>query len=180
MRADSEPEPARALRVRARRRLIGAALLLLTTALVVPWLLDPAPRPVSDNLAIDIPSEREPFTPRLTTPAAVEPPTAAATEEPAPPQRPVQGPVGDVRQAEVGREGKYVVQAAALSSESAARELSERLRKAGFTPFTEKIETREGVRYRVRVGPYASREEAQRAQAGLRALGISSTLVVAG
>ncbi|HVG05657.1 MAG TPA: hypothetical protein VM937_12035, partial [Burkholderiaceae bacterium] len=50
-------EPADIVRVRARRRLIGAAALLLLVAIVVPMVLDPEPKPASDNIAIDIPSE---------------------------------------------------------------------------------------------------------------------------
>jgi len=56
------------LRTRARRRLIGATVLLLGTAVVVPMLLDPAPRPLPDSIPIDIPSERTSFAPRLSLP----------------------------------------------------------------------------------------------------------------
>src|SRR5260370_27705846 len=58
------------LRARMRRRLIGAAALLLGTAVVVPMMLDRAPPPLPDNIPIDIPSERVPFTPRLSLPAS--------------------------------------------------------------------------------------------------------------
>jgi len=217
-----------ALRTRARRRLIGAVALLLAVAILVPLLLDPAPRPVSDNIAIDIPSERQPFTPRLALPpvpdpgqaplapppdlppteavekAPAEPPapatekkveeepkatsksaarSAAATKEPAKEARTARAeprpakPEPRVTEATRSRSGKLVLQAAALGSEPAAQDLSERLRKAGFAPFIEKIETPDGVRYRVRVGPYSTRDEAQRAQARLRALGVSATLI---
>lgn len=74
---------------------------------------------------------------------------------------------------------KIVLQAAALSTDAAAQDLSERLRKAGFAPFTEKVETPDGTRFRVRVGPYVTRDEAQRAQSRLRALGVSATIVSA-
>jgi DedD protein len=73
--------------------------------------------------------------------------------------------------------GKFAVQAAATSSEAAALELSERLKKAGLPPYTERIDTAEGARYRVRVGPYASREEAERVRGRLKALGINANIV---
>jgi len=215
------------LRTRARRRLIGAVALLLAAAILVPLLLDPAPRPVSDNIAIDIPSEREPFAPRLALPpvpdpgqaplapppdlpppdtaekASAEPPAPAPAkkaEEEAKPASKASVPAAveakertkqarparaeakptkpEARAAEPrSRTGRLVLQAAALGSEPAARDLSERLRKAGFAPFIEKIDTPDGVRYRVRVGPYSTRDEAQRAQARLRALGVSATLI---
>ena len=69
-------EPVDTVRVRARRRLIGAAALLLAVAIVVPMVLDPEPKPTSDNIAIDIPSEKTPFAPRLTLPPVPEPPPA--------------------------------------------------------------------------------------------------------
>jgi DedD protein len=75
------------------------------------------------------------------------------------------------------KSGRILLQAAALSTDTAAQDLSDRLRKAGFAPFTEKVDTADGVRFRVRVGPYPTRDEAQRAQARLRALGVSATLV---
>lgn len=187
-----EGDAAAALKVQARRRLIGAAVLLLTAAIVVPLLLDPAPRPVTDNIAIDIPSERQPFTPRLTLPPlpdpgqapSAAPPEAAVGETAAKAQGPVEAnaerPAKEIKAAEKQKDGKLVLQAAALSSEAAARDLADKLRNAGFAAFTEKVETKDGVRYRVRVGPYASRDEAQRAQARLRALGVSATLVATG
>src|SRR5271169_5393682 len=70
-------------RVRMRRRLIGAAALLLGTAVVVPMMLDPAPRPLPDNIPIDIPSERTPFSPRLSLPFE-----ARSAKEGAPPATP--------------------------------------------------------------------------------------------
>ncbi|MFN3564374.1 MAG: SPOR domain-containing protein [Burkholderiaceae bacterium] len=73
--------------------------------------------------------------------------------------------------------GKYLLQAAALGSESAAHELVERLKKAGFPSFTERTDTKDGVRFRVRLGPYATRDEAERARARLRAMGIDASVV---
>jgi DedD protein len=73
--------------------------------------------------------------------------------------------------------GKFAVQAAATSTEAAARELADRLRKAGLPPYTERVETAEGMRYRVRVGPYASREDAERVRARLKSLGLSANVV---
>jgi DedD protein len=72
---------------------------------------------------------------------------------------------------------KFVLQAAAFRNERAAQNLSERLRQAGFQPFIERVDTREGARFRVRVGPYASRIGAQQAQAKLQGLGVMATIV---
>ena len=102
--------------------------------------------------------------PKETGPARAEPKATKPTDS---------KPVETAR----AKGGRLLLQAAALGSEPAAQDLSERLRKAGFAPFIEKIETPDGARYRVRVGPFSTRDEAQRAQARLRALGVSATLI---
>jgi len=189
------------IRVRMRRRLIGAAALLLGTAVVVPMMLDPAPRPLPDNIPIDIPSERTPFSPRLSLPStprgAEAPPAtegkpseprsggaggpasspAAAPSAPAEGSKAIDEPPSPAAPAGAPAPGKWFVQAAALSSEGAAHQLSERLSKAGMAPFVERAENGGAVMYRVRLGPFASREAAVKARRHLRALGIGSNVV---
>ena len=226
---DDDLDPAAGVRARARHRLIGAAALLLAVAVVVPMVLDPEPKPVSENIPIDIPSERAPFTPRLSLP-----PVAAADSTVTPP--PDQGPVAAVKAeskaepkvearpeakaeaksepkpatraeakvdetkparaeeprktveaaaapaapaAPAAKGGKFAVQTAAPASEKAARDLVDRLKKAGFTAYTEKVETKDGPRYRVRVGPYATRDDADKARARLKAQGFAGNIVTA-
>jgi DedD protein len=227
-------DPTAALRVRARRRLIGAAALLLAVAVILPMVLDKEPRPLPDSIPIDIPSEKTPFSPRLALPPLPEPgnapvappPDATPAEEtkgeppagvaksatpakqderPAEPKAAKPAPKVEAKSAERASEekrareilegkavespktangtpargGKFLLQAAALGSESAAHDLSDRLKKAGFAPFTERTDTKDGVRYRVRLGPYATRDEAERARARLRAIGINASVVTA-
>jgi DedD protein len=226
---DPRLDPAAGLRARARHRLIGAAALLLAVAIIVPMVLDPSPRPVNENIPIDIPSERTPFTPRLSLPpvpaadAGTPPPDQAPVVAPAkveskkdaqveakaeaksvapvtpkPPAEPKAAARTEAKtdetapsKAEVARKatepsetaapaskaGKFAVQAAAPASEKAARELVERLKKGGFTTYTEVVETKDGVRHRVRIGPYATREDAEKARARLKAQGINGNLV---
>lgn len=226
---DSRLDPAAGLRARARHRLIGASALLLAVAIVVPMLLDPSPRPVSENIPIDIPSERTPFTPRLSLPpvpavdpetpppdlAPVAPPAkaepkpdvraetrteakAAVPAEPRPAAEPKaaaksqektdeakpskveaarKAPEPPAAATPASKGGKFAVQAAAPASEKSARELVERLKKSGFTTYTEKVETKDGVRHRVRIGPFATLEDAEQARARLKAQGITGNLV---
>lgn len=187
-------DPTDVVRARARRRLIGAAALLLMVAIVVPMLLDPEPKPVADNIAIDIPSEKTPFTPRLTlppvpapenVPVAPVPEVAAAAEKVEAP-----APKADAKKSEEQRvralldgkpnasaKNRFAVQAAAPASELAARDLAERLKKSGLAPYTEKVETKQGARYRVRLGPYASRDEADGVRVRLKEQGINANLI---
>jgi DedD protein len=73
--------------------------------------------------------------------------------------------------------GRFVLQAAASSSETAAKELADRITAAGLKSYVEKFDGKDGVRFRVRVGPYGSREDAERGRARLRAIGVTSNLV---
>ncbi|HVE89459.1 MAG TPA: SPOR domain-containing protein [Burkholderiaceae bacterium] len=197
--AAAHVEPADIVRVRARRRLIGAAALLLLVVIVVPMVLDPEPKPASDNIAIDIPSEKTRFTPRLTLPPVPGPenvPLAPPPEFARAPEKfeelpaKADGKKGEEQRARalldgksnakpaVGEKGaRFAVQAAAPASETAARDLAERLKKSGLAPYTEKVETKQGARYRVRLGPYASRDEADGVRTRLKAQGISANLV---
>jgi DedD protein len=199
------------IRVRMRRRLIGAAALLLGTAVVVPMMLDPAPRPLPDNIPIDIPSERTPFAPRLSLPSVVpgatapgaakegsataesksreaqspkesaeSPPSSAEAPDSAPTGTagsPAEAPGAKPGGAKAGKEAQWFVQAAALSNENAARQLSERLTKAGMTPFVQRTESGGTVMYRVRLGPFASREAAVKVRRHLRAMAVGSNVV---
>lgn len=78
LRPDDEPVPARRARrktgkdaqaadpvlpekKRARRRLIGAAALVLATVIGLPMLLDSEPKPLADDVAIDIPAKDRAF-----------------------------------------------------------------------------------------------------------------------
>ncbi|HEX4584151.1 MAG TPA: SPOR domain-containing protein [Burkholderiaceae bacterium] len=188
------------LRVRMRRRLIGAAALLLGTAVVVPMMLDRAPPPLPDNIPIDIPSERTPFAPRLSLPASAprtgaprategKPSSASPAEAPGAKagvdEPPAFAPGADAPAATAGKPAdaqsakaeNWYVQAAALSSESAARQLADRLSKAGMAPFVERTEAAGAVLYRVRLGPFASRDAAVKIRRHLHAMGVGSNVV---
>ncbi len=208
--ADEAQDPAAELHARTRRRLIGAAALLLAAVIVLPMVLDSTPRPVSDSVAIDIPSDKTPFKPRLAMPAPAAPAPMPATPSPAPapvaaaaapavepPQRkeesvpkakPEESTARDAKAAPAAKdpapaghaaagESPFVLQAAALGSEAAARDLVAKLKKAGFAPYTEKVSTAKGDRIRVRLGPYATREDAEQARAKLKLLGIDAGVV---
>lgn len=61
-------DPASEVKIRARRRLIGAAILALTAAVVVPIVLDTKPTPWADDIPIQIPAKDSKFEPKLTVP----------------------------------------------------------------------------------------------------------------
>ena len=57
---------------------------------------------------------------------------------------------------------RFVVQVGAFSDEAKAREVRVKLEKAGYKTYTHVADTKEGKRTRVRVGPFTSRDEADK------------------
>lgn len=73
--------------------------------------------------------------------------------------------------------GRFVVQVGAFSEASAASELRGRAEKLGLKTYTQVAETATGKRIRVRLGPFASRDEADSALAKARAAGIAGNVL---
>jgi DedD protein len=193
-------DPAAELRAQTRRRLIGAAALLLAAVIVLPMLLDTAPRPVRDDIAITLASPPAPLQKpadrastvdeKIAEPASArdEPPPAepvANAARPSPPAPPTQAEQQTVSPAAPGEPPpaaapateKFAVHVAALSTAAAAKELAARLKTGGFSAYVEAVSTPDSTLHRVRVGPFASRDEAQRAAEKVKAAGHKATVV---
>ena len=70
------------------------------------------------------------------------------------------------------------MQVSAYPSEDKALTLRDKLRAAGFTAYSERVQAESGVMYRVRVGPEADRDAADRLRAELSTkLGLSGMVV---
>jgi DedD protein len=259
------------LRRRARRRLVGAVVLALGVAVVVPMLLETEQKPLSEDVAVKIPPIDEgkfenrlgehratdapapaaaapadaakgaaanddppsapartskydthipetpanaaapsapaeapqsaaappPVAPPPTTaasPKAASPTTAASPKAAPPPTAasPKAAPqVANAPQAaaatakssepraadapthvSAAHDG-FAVQLAAFADDKGANALAGRLKKAGYTAYTEPLKTSKGTLWRVRVGPYSSREAAVAARDKLKAEGQS-------
>ena len=93
--------------------------------------------------------------PVLTTPAA---PSASSAVQKAAPTPPHDG---------------FAVQLAAFADDKGANALAGRLKKSGYAAYTEPLKTSKGTLWRVRVGPYPSREAATTARDKLKTEGQS-------
>jgi len=109
----------------------------------------PKPAPELDDTSADKPAER-PKPSATTQPAS--PPASPATSRPAAP------PSGD----------GWVVQLGSFSDELNARALQKSVRQAGFNAFVQPLFAERGTVWRVRVGPFETREEALQQRARLR------------
>lgn len=72
---------------------------------------------------------------------------------------------------------KFVIQVAALATQDKVNDLQGKLREAGIKSYTQKIATASGERIRIRVGPFGSKEDADKVRAKLGKLGLNGTLV---
>lgn len=238
--------PVQAARTRARRRLIGAVVLLAIGVIVFPMLFETQPRPLPSDIPIELPRRdgqparsaalprhapavtvlppvSEPASPAAAEPAASAAPAAAepgdkATTEPAkpdppkpeaarpePPRAPASRPeaaqVADTRKAEADRArallegrsvaaaaapasaaseprtGRFVVQVGAYTDAATLREVRAKVEKLGLKTYTQAVETEAGRRTRVRVGPFATRQEADNASGKLKGAGLPGNVL---
>ena len=209
--SNTPAESVDALRRRARHRLIGASVLVVVGVVGFPLLFDTQPRPVSTDIAVDIPDRSaEAAKPAKAVPAAskqapldagaglgpkeevvaskpeatvaaVAPKPEAKADAKAEAKPEVKQEVKQEAKAESKADDKaesankeaaqrFVVQVGAFADESKSRDVRSKLEKAGFKTYTHVAETKEGKRTRVRVGPFATRDEADKAATKIKQL----------
>jgi len=232
-------DDAAAARTRARRRLMGATVLLALGVIGFPMVFETQPRPIPVDIPIEIPRKdaapglamppARPVAPRASAAAATprediitESPAEAGKELPAPvasapvaraaasaadaskkslaqprPAASTAAPAVDSVRAKALLEGKetakdqaaasqadeshgpgrYVVQVGAFADAAAARETRSKVEKLGLKSYTQVVETTSGSRIRVRAGPFASRDEADKALAKAKAAGMTAVVL---
>ncbi len=72
---------------------------------------------------------------------------------------------------------RFIVQVGAYSGEASAREARQKVERLGHKTYTQVVQTASGPRIRVRVGPFGSRAEADRAASSLKAAGVSAAVM---
>jgi DedD protein len=226
--------------------LIGAIVLALGAAVIVPMLLESDPKPLGDDVAVKIPpvddgkfvnplnapqgkseapsvpakDARKDTPPQSDSPAhksvadaekaVVAPPmkiskydtaisadkvtpSAAPTPSPAAPvAAPPEAPAAKIdaksppaapaaaatASAQAVSDG-FAVQLAAYSDDKGANALASRLKRSGYPAYTEPLKTSRGTLWRVRVGPYPSRDAATGVRDKLKAEGQSGIVASA-
>ena len=73
--------------------------------------------------------------------------------------------------------GRFVVQVGAFSDVLKAREARVKLEKAGMKTYTQVVEPKEGKRIRVRVGPFESKEDADKAAVKIKKLDLPAAIL---
>lgn len=188
------------LKRRARRRLVGAIVLVTAVAVILPMVLDSEPRPVSQNVNIQIPSpDSSDYKPKgaASVPSRTEKSGKAAPE---PAAKPDTGPIATIAEPppaakEPGKADKakdikaaakdsrassaseWVVQIEALADAAKAKMLEKKVSGVGVKAYTETVATEAGELTRVRAGPYPTREAAEKARTQLKKVGLDGKVV---
>lgn len=154
-------ESVEVVRKRARHRLIGASVLVLAGVVVFPLLFDTQPRPVPVGIPIEIPA-KDAVKP-LRAPAQAGAVSSGDRKEAVP--------------AAAEMKSRSVVQVGAFADAAKAHETRLKMEKAGFKTYTQLVETPEGQRTRIRVGPFATKEEAEKMGEKIRALDLEVAIL---
>src|SRR5574337_580730 len=76
-----------------------------------------------------------------------------------------------------GEQGRFIVQVGAFADVDKAREVRERLERSGLKTYTQVVDTKDGKRTRVRVGPFDNRAEADKAAGRVKGAGLSASVL---
>lgn len=189
------------LRRRARRRLVGAIALVVLIVVLLPIVLDQQPRPVSQALTLQIPSQDAgPFNTRVLPPlppppeapkdgesartaqdrsgkstgvAPTEARTGAQQKESAKATERPRKEVAEARRTQSRpKEEVYTVPLGAFTNSDNAKQVQSKAASAGIKSYTERVKLQQGEQTRVRAGPFTSRDAAEKARDKLKSLGL--------
>lgn len=172
-----------------KQRLVGATVLVALGVIFVPLVLEgPSQTLVPEMEALPEPEDQVLSAPLESFPAPdaipaepdtaiilADPQPAAVSEAPAEPAQPIAepepepepvaaAPEPETKPAKSAPLGSWVVQMGSFSSEQNARRLRDKLRKNGFVTQVEKARIDGKQRFRVRVGPFLERAEAEQSR----------------
>ena len=186
----AENQDVNTLQRRGRRRLVGAIALVLAAVIVLPMVFDSEPKGSVPPVSVRIPGEDETgFTPKVTPRSPpVQGQKAAEKAPPKPiekapetvavpvpqPEKPAAKPEAEQKRAEAALAGavggeQFMVPAGAYVDPAG---IIEKLKEARIPYYTEPIATKQGTVTRVRAGPFASRDAADKALQQLKDLGL--------
>jgi DedD protein len=181
---DSQPRPVPvdiAIEIPSRAAVKPGAPIAASPAstAAAPASASPAAVPVQASLQDkeEVVTPARPVSGAAAAPAeAVKPAPAAAAPVKAKSEAKSEGKADGKSDAGSG-DGRVVVQVGAYTDEGKVREVRQKLEKAGFKTYTQVVDTGEGKRTRVRVGPFASRAEAEKAAAKIKSLNLPASLL---
>ncbi|HEX6528754.1 MAG TPA: SPOR domain-containing protein [Burkholderiales bacterium] len=152
-----EQQDVETLKRRGRRRLVGAVALVLAAVIILPMVFDPEPRGTGSTVPVKIPAEDEtPFAPKL----------PAKKPEPEKPEPAVEKKPEPAAKVTPLQKDEFFVPVGAFSSPQG---VVAKLKAAKMPYYTEAAPNN---LTRVRAGPFATREAAEKAVQRLKSLGL--------
>lgn len=175
---------------RIKQRLVGAIVLISLAVIFIPFILEgpddewtprtqdmpqppridyqaevelPIPQAVPEPVEVPASAQHAQEAGEPANPEAPPTPSEPAVPEPPAAQAAASQPVSSKSvPAPAGTGGKWVIQVGSFSQQPNASGLRDRLHKAGYTSYLQKIDVNGTAAWRVLVGPYDSREQAER------------------
>ena len=129
----------------------------------------PAAKPEKHAASVAAPA------PRPTTPPAVVLPPPPATPSPA--AILAGSPMPTAKPSDAAAAGRFVVQVGAFLDDAKVHEARSKVEKLGMKTYTQPVDTPTGKRIRVRVGPYATRAEADKVATRLKGDGLQAVVL---
>lgn len=156
----------------------------------------PAPKPVPAPKPPPPPPAPVPAPAPVAKPVPPAPAPVVAKPVPPPPPKPAPAPASTASEAaraqalldgkpaappasraDAGDGQRFIVQVGAFAESDRAQQVRSQLERAGLKTYTHVAETPEGKRIRVRLGPFSSRAEADKAAAKAKATGVSAAIL---
>lgn len=202
--ADDTLDPEFPQKQRARRRLIGAVVLVVAAVIVLPIIFETKPRPVSDDVSVKVAGGQGEQKPKVEARKADPLPPAPQSQQargegaealdageelvstPAKPAATAEKPAAradarpaDAKAAEAKAQGsgKYMILIGAFSSEEKAKNWLAKLKASKVPAYVEKKVLADGERILLRAGPFNDRDAADAADKRVRAAGLTSKVV---
>ncbi|WP_367848935.1 SPOR domain-containing protein [Rhodoferax sp. WC2427] len=119
-------------------------------------------------------------------PEARPEPKPESKPEPKPEAKPAHKPEDDAAKARAlldgkatadAGDGRFIVQVGAFADADKAREARSKLERAGLKTYTQVVDTKDGPRTRVRVGPFTGKGEAEKAASKIKGLALSASIL---
>ena len=182
----AENDDVNTLKRRGRRRLVGAIALVLAAVIVLPMVFEPEQKGRAPPVSVRIPGEDESgFAPKVTPkspPLQEQKEEQKAAEKSSPKieipvaksiEKPAAQDLAEQKRAEAALSGEqFVVQVGAFADSEKVKEVTGKLAAAKISHYTEQVPVASGMLTRVRAGPFASRDAAEKVLRQLKDLGL--------
>ena len=178
--ATPEPAPTAAVQRPAPSRTAAANGLaegeeLVPSARPAPAKPTPAPAPAAAAAKPAVKHEAKP--PAAPAPSPAPEPKPARADDSARARALLEGRSTEAPAAAGAEEARFIVQVGAFADAEKAREARTKVERAGLKTYTQVVDTKDGKRTRVRVGPFTNRAEADKAAARIKALDLSASVL---